>query len=162
MSTPRHPHHLVRGGPGETQAFLRDGSKISDHYVAQRYSQMKCDGAMGLCILPPARGLMIIVPPKPFAFEAEIEPLRIFTTLHYCERHIATEASKVFPADLLKDRMKAQIEARAKMKWPHEYTPDFDRARLHWELVGTPEYRAFLERLEEKGRVLSKQGIPLL
>ena len=162
MSMPKHPHHLVRGGPAQTEAWLRDGSKISDHYVAQRYSQMHCDGAMGLCFLPPARGLMIIVPPKPSAPDLAVPPMRVFTTLHYCERHIATEASKVFPADLLKGRMKSQIEQRAKSKWPHEYTPDFDNARLHWELVGTPEYREFLGRLEQRGRLLSKQGIPVL
>lgn len=148
MSSPTGPHHLQRE--------IDQGA--GGVYVAQLYSQMRCDGDMGRCKLPPHRAPVIIVPPTPYVLL--IEPRKVFTTLHYCERH--TREVTVHPADLLHDRLKALIEERCKAKWPQEYRPDFDHAFVKWVLVTTPEYRDFLLRLERNRGVLSGQGIPIL
>lgn len=147
MSTPEHPHHLAReiakGAGGE--------------YVAARYSQMRCDGAMGLCVIPPARAPRLVVPPLPFALSLEVKPLRVWTTLHYCERHKEECTAQM----VLVDKLKADLEATAKRKWPHEYRPDFDAAFVEWLLVTTPEYRQFLHTLEI-GRQVSRAGVRVL
>jgi hypothetical protein len=147
MSTPEHPHHLrreiERGAGGQ--------------YVPARYAQMRCDGAMGLCLLSPERAPRIVVPPRPFALAAELKPLRVWTTLHYCRRH----QGECNAPELLVAKMRRDIEAVAKAKWPHEYRPDFAAAFVEWILVTTPEYRAFLEKLEI-GRTHSRQGVPVL
>jgi hypothetical protein len=158
MSIPVRRHHLVRGTHDETEAYFRDGSKAGQ-FVAHRYSQMRCDGRMGKCPIPPKRAPLIVVPPKPWAIE--IAPRKVYTTLHYCE----TCTPEIPPRALMliDDRMKALIEQRCKQVWPHEYRPDFDAAFVRWELVTTPEYRAFLLKIERAhAGAVSSQGIPLL
>lgn len=163
MSTPEHPHllrrEIARGAGGE--------------YVAARYAQMRCDGAMGRCKLPPERAPRLVVPAAPgivlttdgekplparavWLLGAAPKPLRMMTTLHYCRRH----QPEITPATLLVDKVKADFERAAKQKWSHEYRLDFASAYIDWILVTTPEYRAFLETIEI-GRK-SFGGIPLL
>lgn len=144
MSTPHRPHHLQRE--------LDKGA--GGIYVAAGLSQMRCDGMMGNCLIPPARAPRLIVPPKPFVPEAILAPRRVWTTLHYCERH----KHELTVEMLLGDRkLKADLEAVCKAKWPQEYRPDFDAARIQWILVTTPEYRDFLLKLE-RGRQRSQAG----
>jgi hypothetical protein len=146
MSTPEHPHllrrELERGAGGQ--------------YVPARFAQMRCDGAMARCALPPERAPRIVVPARPFLPWGP-QPLRMWTTLHYCERH----KHECTVETALGDRDKAQLEQIAGRKWSQEYRPDFDMARIEWILVTTPEYRKFLEKIE-LGIVHSRQGVPVL
>lgn len=154
MSTPQHPHKLreqqEKGAGGE--------------YVAARYAQMRCDGAGGRCKLPPIRAPRLVVPPRPIDFL--YEPIWKFTTLHYCERHkaectvdaILDAHSPYGPWTTRRD-----IERIASRKWPHDRVPDFDRAWLEWLLTTTPEYRHFLELIENTSGVMVDpwQGVPV-
>lgn len=136
MSTPEHPHTLrreiERGAGGQ--------------YVPARFAQMRCDGMMGRCPLPPIRAPRVIVSPTPFVLGQSPKPLRMMTTLHYCERH----KGEITLDALLQDKVKADFERTARLKWSHEYRPDFDTAFIEWVLVTTPEYRAFLLAIEIK------------
>lgn len=146
MSDPQHPHLLRReqekGAGGE--------------YVAGRYAQMHCDSAKWLrCPLPPIRAPRLVVFPRTtLGFEPVFiaTPIYKFTTLHYCERH----KNECSAETILDSRapwgpwtIRREIEEIAKRKWAHDLKPDFDNARLEWMLTTTPEYRRFLEMLEE-------------
>lgn len=129
--------------------------RVGETYVAKRHAE-GCAGDNGRCKLEPERGPRLVVPPTPF--DPALEPRRVMTTLRYCRRH----AGAVTAADLLTRirGLKGQIEAVAKQRWPHGHVPDFDRARLDWMLLGTPEYRAFLVELEQGRR--AAHGVPIL
>jgi hypothetical protein len=129
--------------------------RIGSVYVAARYAQMRCDGAMGGCAIPPERAPRIIVPPRPF--DPALPPRRVWTTLHFCRLHQA----EVTAEDILRDRqIRADIERVAKLKWPHGFTADFDNARIEWLLVTTPEYREFLTKIEHG--LQAPQGVRLV
>lgn len=161
MSQPQHPHRLrqeqAKGAGGE--------------YVPARYAQMNCDSITQLgCKLPPIRAPRLEVFPRDrigLTLVNIAEPIRKFTTLHYCERHKAECTVEL----ILDSRspygawsIRGEIERIAKARWPHDWKPDFERARIVWMLTTTPEYRRFLEILEEtKGLVVDPySGVPLL
>ena len=147
MSTPTAPHNLRR-------EIARGSGGI---YVAARFAQMRCDGRMGGCTVPPARAPRLVVPPAPWRMFGPT-PLRMMTTLHYCEMHKGECTLDM----LLGDKIKADFEAVAKRKWSHEHTPDFDAAFIEWVLVTTPEYRAFLESIEVASGIPQLGGVRLL
>lgn len=124
--------------------------------IALRYRDIHCDGAMGLCPIPPERGPRLAVPPKPYDIALPQAPG--MTLLHYCRRHM----QEATPHELLdRDRyVKGEIEAFAKAHWPHGTVPDFERARIVWMLVGTPEYRQFLIEVERGRKTVA--GIRIL
>ena len=66
-------------------------------------------------------------------------PLRVMTTLHYCDAHRATFQPALYWTDAIKRRV--EIQARALR--PADFRPDFEAARVEMVLVTTPEYRAF-------------------
>jgi hypothetical protein len=70
-------------------------------------------------------------------------PLRMMTTLHYCEMHISAPAV----TDFLTPALKVKFERAARQQRPIGFKCDFERARIEPVLVTTPEYRAFLEHL---------------
>lgn len=148
MSTPDRPHLLQRE--------LDKGA--GGIYVPARYSQMRCDGGMGLCTIPPARAPRLIVPPKPFVPDVILAPRRVWMTLHYCERHVGELTVEQV---LGGGKIKADIEAVCKAKWSQEYRPDFDAAYIRYYLVTAPEYRDFLLKLE-RGQRRSAAGDPVL
>lgn len=159
MSTPEHPHRLR-----EEQAKGAGGE-----YVAARYAQMRCDGNAGRCKLPPIRAPRLVVPARSRIGELDYfyEPIWKFTTLHYCERHKAEctiEALLDAPSPYGRWTTRRDIETVAKRKWPHALVPDFDRAWLEWLLTTTPEYRRFLEIIEESAGIMVDpwQGVPVL
>lgn len=103
---------------------------------------MSCD--VPGCLRMVSRAPRLIVPSQtPAAFGHR--PMRVMTTLHYCEPHVRTQPVKA--AELLTGKLKGQIEARAKVARPDGFRPDFEAAFIEWVLVTTPEYRAFLRDL---------------
>lgn len=162
MSTPWLRHTLQR----ELERG-RGGS-----YVAARYAQMRCDGATGLCRIPPERAPALVVPAKSGlvlpGWEARQRvkaltgmhlippPLVQYTTLHYCRAH----QPELTVAELLDDKVKQRLETVAKTKWSHEFTPDFDAAFVKWVLVTAPEYGEYLIAIERGLRRIA--GVPLL
>ena len=134
--------------------------RLGESWVPARFAQMRCDGGMGGCRNTVARAPRIIIPATPWALD--IPPRRVWTTLHYCELHAHSEAQngKLLLA-VLSDQVKAQVEAVAKAKWPHGHKPDFDRARIEWMLVTTPEYLKWLAGIEVANRT-AYSGVKLL
>lgn len=110
----------------------------------------RCDGDPN-CKLDPHRAPVIMVPHK-FVFGQRLEkPRRMFTDLHYCDWHrVNLDDAKLLEA-LLSARVKQDFEAAAKIKWPLGYSCDFEKARVEWVLVTTPEYRNFLASLGYAG-----------
>lgn len=115
----------------------RDGSQ----YVPARFAQMHCDHPG--CRWSVARAPRITVCSTMAPWPGH-KPLRMLTTLHYCEMH----KGEITIHDLLTDKVKADFERVAKIKRPIEFKCDFDKAFLEFILVTTPEYRQFLRRLE--------------
>lgn len=159
MSTPQHPHKLrqeqEKGAGGE--------------YVPARYAQMHCDSSLILrCPLPPIRAPRLCVFPRTtldFNPVFIAKPIYKFTTLHYCERH----KGECTVDKILDSRapwgpytIRREIEEIAKRRWSHDMVPDFDNAKLEWMLVTTPEYRRFLEMIEEGMRADPWTGAALL
>lgn len=103
---------------------------------------MHCD--VPGCLHLVARAPRLIVPSRTPGLPLH-RPVRVMTTLHYCEPHVQTQPVK--PADVLNDKMKAKIEGHAKIGRPDGFRPDFEAAFIEWVLVTTPEYRAFLRDL---------------
>jgi hypothetical protein len=146
MSDPVRAHHLNPAEMGPEQT-----------YVAQRFSQMRCDGG-GIVACPnsPLRAPMIIVPSKtPWA--PGHTRLRMRTTLHFCQRH--HRETTLALADIFGVEQRARMEWIAKRQRPIDFVPDFDQATLFWELVTTPEYREFLLRLERGSRDLMRGAV---
>lgn len=106
----------------------------------------RCDGDPH-CKLDPHRAPRIIVPhvEKP-GLRLE-KPRRMFTDLHYCDWHRVNLDDQKLVEALLSPKVKQDFEAIAKIKWPLGYTCDFEKAKVDWVLVTTPEYRAFLAAL---------------
>jgi hypothetical protein len=103
-------------------------------------ARMHCDHAG--CARQVRRAPRILVPSKtPFALGHA--PIRIMTTLHYCEIH-----RLVFdPASYFTDAVKTMVEARARILRPIGFQCDFEQAVAVPVLVTTPEYRAFLQEI---------------
>lgn len=80
-------------------------------------------------------------------FELGHRPLKMMTTLHYCELH----KGELKVEDLLPKKIKRDFEAIAKKKRPLDFKCDFEHAMIEYVLVTTPEYRAFLAGLGFKG-----------
>lgn len=94
------------------------------------------------CKIEPMRAPRVVVfSVTPFAFEHR--PLKMMTTLHYCELHKGEPKID----DLLGKKVKAEFEAIAKIKRPLDFKCDFEHAIIEFVLITTPEYRAFLAGL---------------
>ena len=84
-----------------------------------------------------------ILVPSVSWFDPSHRPLRMMTTLHYCQLHWP----EFTLADALTPALKLRFEAAARKARPIGFKPDFDKARVEPVLVTTPEYRAFLAHL---------------
>ena len=114
-------------------------ARVTDTEFAERHPVviMHCD-APG-CLRQVRRAPRIIVPSRT-PLEPGHRPVRIMTTLHYCDAH-----AHVFDQrEYLTDRRKSEIENFARHRRPLRWKPDFDAARIEAVLVTTPEYRRFL------------------
>lgn len=90
------------------------------------------------CKNTPMRAPRVLVPSQtPLAIEHP--PLRMFTSLHYCEVH----KGEVKIGDLLSPKVKADFEEAAKRKRPIGFKCDFEAATIEYVLITTPEYRRF-------------------
>lgn len=111
---------------------------------------MQCDGD-ATCKLPPHRAPRLIVPHK-FRFgEDQLMPRRMMTLLHFCEQHRVQLDEGKLVQSLLTGSVRRDFERMARHKWPLGYTCDFEKARIEWVLVTTPEYRAFMAALGYDG-----------
>lgn len=109
---------------------------ICDHYVT----------ALERCKNTPMRAPRLVVPSQtPDAWDHP--PLKMFTTLHFCELH----KGLVAVSDLLQPNVKRDMERAAKLKRPLGFKPDFEKAFIEYVLVTTPEYRKFLAALGKHG-----------
>ena len=100
---------------------------------------MRCDHSGLVCLREVRRAPRIVVP-SCTPWEPGHAPLRVMTTLHYCELHKGE-----FNLDgYWTGAIKARLERVAKRKRPLGFRPDFEAARCEQVLVTTPEYRAFL------------------
>lgn len=91
------------------------------------------------CLRQVRRAPRIVVPstaPRDFGHR----PMRVMTTLHYCEEH--RDSFNV--SEYWNDANKVRLEARAKRLRPLGWKPDFENSFCEMVLVTTPEYRAFL------------------
>lgn len=106
---------------------------------------MHCDVAG--CLRQPKRAPRLVIPAwaPPFI----MPPIKIMTTLHYCDHH--HDAFDV--AAYLTDAQKAKIEDTARKMRPLGWRPDFERVHVEYLLVTTPEYREFLKSLGVKQHV---------
>lgn len=95
------------------------------------------------CKHEPTRGPRLVVPSRTW-WEPEHRALKMMTTLHYCELH----RGDVVVADLLSAKVRADFEAIAKRKRPIDFRCDFDAAFIEPLLVTTPEYRAWMARID--------------
>ncbi|HWK44918.1 MAG TPA: hypothetical protein VNT30_09365 [Stellaceae bacterium] len=111
---------------------------------------MKCDHTG--CKAEPIRAPRVIVPyvgwPAPIP---GFTPLRMMTTLHYCQPHVGELKAE----DILTAKVKADFEDMARAKRPLGFKCDFEAAFVEYLLVTTPEYRDFLDRLDV-GRLLRR------
>lgn len=101
---------------------------------------MRCDHAG--CLREVRRAPRIVVPSRTPDAPGHA-PIRIMTTLHYCEPHRDEFQAGAYWTPLMMDR----VERVAYRKRPYGWKPDFDRAWVELVLVTTPEYRAFLEHI---------------
>jgi hypothetical protein len=117
------------------------------HHEEQRVHElilgMICDaygeGAALHCGQPPTWAPRVLVPDKLLSFE----PIRIMTTLHYCDSH--GFAFNVW--DYLNDAMKTKIEMAARQKRGPDFRCEFEHAKVERVRLNTPEYRAFLSQM---------------
>lgn len=96
------------------------------------------------CPLSARNAVRVVVPAVEFLTPSH-QPLRMFTTLHYCDRH--WDAKPVKLEDLLGPKQKAEFESIARMKRPHGYKCDFEGAFIERILTTTPEYQAYMAKL---------------
>lgn len=107
------------------------------------------------CKFDPYRAPAIFVPHrgngKLSILDDEWRPVRMFTTLHFCEPHRAQLDQVALVQRLLTPAIKVQIETTAKKKRHADFKVDFEAAWLDWLLLSTPEYRKFLASMGHKG-----------
>ena len=101
---------------------------------------MHCD--VPGCLALVRRAPRIVLPSRT-PLEPGHVPLRIMTTLHYCDAHRHTFRL----AEYWTDAIKRRAEDTARHLRPHEFRCDFDAAQVELLLVTTPEYRAFTRDL---------------
>lgn len=82
------------------------------------------------------------------------QPLKRFTTLHYCEVH----KGELKAEDLLTSQLKRELEADARVERPLGFKCDFEKAGIDFVLCTTPEYRSFLAKLGSKGIMRNALG----
>lgn len=104
---------------------------------------MSCDASLpvGACLREVRRAPRIVIPAI-WSGTPQF-PLRIMTTLHYCEEH--RDAFDL--ATYLSGPQKARIEREARFKRGADFRPDFEKARYELVLVTTPEYREFMQHV---------------
>jgi hypothetical protein len=112
---------------------------ICDHY----------NSLLERCANTPNRAPRLVVPCQFGRDEVidEYRPLRMFTTLHFCELHTGT----IGLGDLLTAKIKREFEAAARKKRALDFKCDFEKAELEWVLTTTPEYRRFMAALGHAG-----------
>lgn len=104
---------------------------------------MRCDfPPPGTCFREVKRAPRIILPSRT-PFEPGHAPLRIMTTLHFCDTHRYT----FNVAHYWTGEIRTRAEAAARQKRPAGFRPDFDAAWCEMVLVTTPEYRGFLRNV---------------
>jgi hypothetical protein len=105
------------------------------------------------CPNTPSRAPRLIVCSKtPFA--PDHKPIKMFTTLHYCELH----KGELKAEHLLSARVVRDFEECARLKRPHGFKCDFDKAFIEFVLTGTPEYRRFEKALGLGGKYRAAIG----
>ena len=112
---------------------------ICDHY----------NNAFERCANTPNRAPRVVVPCQ-FGREEvtqDYAPLRMFTTLHFCELH----TNDVTIDSFLTAKLKSEFETAAKRKRALDFKCDFEKAELEWVLTTTPEYRKFMASLGRHG-----------
>lgn len=129
-------------------------------------TQIICDHFHTLhlrCSNTPTRAPRLVVCSRT-PLEEGHRPLKMFTSLHYCELHKG--ALKL--SDLLQTKVIRDFEEAARRKRPHgfrcdfePYEPDAGRggAFIEYVLTTTPEYRAFELALGEGGKVRAALGV---
>lgn len=100
---------------------------------------MRCDFTGHRCLREVRRAPRIVVPSRT-PLDLGHAPLRIMTTLHFCEEHRYAFRLESYWTDAIK----ARVEATARQNRPPAFKPDFERALLEMVLVTTPEYRQFV------------------
>ena len=101
---------------------------------------MRCDH-IGCRIEPIRAPRVVVFSATPMEFGHR--PLKMMTTLHYCELH----KGELKVADLVSPKIKAEMESVARRSRPLGFKPDFEAAFIEWVLMTTPEYRQFLARI---------------
>jgi hypothetical protein len=111
--------------------------------------EMTCDGSeLITCIREVKRAPRVIVPARP---ECPAEnPLRLMTTLHYCDSCAVLRPLDVH-AWLAEPGRKRRIEALARAQRGPDFKPDFEAATVELLLTTTPEYREFAFRAAARG-----------
>lgn len=74
-------------------------------------------------------------------------PLRMMTTLHFCELH----KHQLIADDVLTPRIKAEFEAVARRGRPIGFKCDFEKSFLSPLEIDSPEYKQFLAMLGANG-----------
>lgn len=119
------------------------------------------------CINTPTRAPRVVVCSRTPG-EPDHRPLKMFTTLHYCELH----KGELTLDQLLQPKVKRDFEEAARKKRPLDFKCNFDPydpaqgadggAFIEYVLTTTPEYRAFEEALGAGGMVRAALGITRL
>jgi hypothetical protein len=95
------------------------------------------------CKNTPMRAPRLVVPPMHWLLNPEWRPLKVMTALHYCEVH----KNEPTADDILRPAIKLALEDLARKARPIGFQCDFEKAFIEMVLVTTPEYRAWLARL---------------
>jgi hypothetical protein len=116
---------------------------------------MRCDHSLALigCLTPPSVSPRIYVPSKTQMAPGHAN-LRMTTPLHYCDAHVGTLTIDAF----LTDKIKADFETAAKRARPIDFKCDFDNAFIHYVNIFTPEYMAYVAKLD-RGLVAEFGGV---
>lgn len=120
--------------------------------VFPKIERLNCDHVAGIlelarCRIPPTRSPRLLVPAKALAgagvdLGRDYRHLHAdFVTIHYCHRHegeLTLETVwRTYP------RLKADLEAGAKRRRPHDFKCDFDAAHIVYVDIFSPQYKAF-------------------
>jgi len=128
--------------------------KFCDHMISLVFS-LHCPNT-------PTRAPRLVVCSKTPQY-ADHKPIKMFTTLHYCELH----KGELKVTDLLQARIIRDFEEAAKIKRPHGFKCDFDPydpatgkggAFIEYVLTTTPEYRRFEKALGIGGKLRAALG----
>jgi hypothetical protein len=96
------------------------------------------------CKNTPMRAPRLVVPPTLALLNPDWKPLKLMTALHYCELHKGEPKVD----DLLRPAIKFGLEDLARKTRPIGFRCDFEKAFIEMVLVTTPEYRAWLAKLD--------------